>query len=232
MSSESNKKCFFRYPSGDYCKRWAQHGSHFCFNHQPQGASGPAPGVNRPTPDGWPSLHPHVRLAMPIDLFNLVRETLNGVRMGRVPPGQAMAISALCGWWLKLYEKLDQDARLHAMQAQILPTLVDAETAAREEQIARAEEQLGQQEDMEATLERIIRFGPQSVAVPGANGETAAAQPQDEQNNAAPVAAAAAGNGNGSPSHRPNGAPPAEAWPRQEADTRLKAAAAAKRGTG
>jgi len=231
MSSESNKKCFFRYPSGDYCKRWAQHGSHFCFNHQPQGASGPAAGVNRPTPDGWPSLHPHVRLAMPIDLFNLVRETLNGVRMGRVPRGQAADICALSHLWLKLYEKMDQDARLYAMQAQILPTLVDAETAAREEQIAKAEEQLGQQEELEATLERIIRFGPQSVAVPEGTRE-AGAQSEDEQSNAAPVAAAAAGNGNGSPNSRPNGAPPAEALPRREANTPLKAAAAIKGGSG
>ena len=67
MPNDLNTRCFFRYEDGSHCKRWAQRGSRFCYNHQPQGEAGPKRygyGSGHAAGD-WPQLHPHARLAMP-----------------------------------------------------------------------------------------------------------------------------------------------------------------------
>jgi len=176
MSQELNTKCFFRFDDGNYCKRWAQKGSRFCYNHQPQGLSGPGYGPgNGNCPGGWPMLHPQARLATPMDLFDMVRESLNALRMGSMSPAQAAGITSLSALWLKLYETLQHEERLQALNAQILPTLVDAESAAHQDRLERATAENNARIAREAELERIVQFGPSAVA--DASEESAAPAP-------------------------------------------------------
>ncbi len=148
-----NLKCLFRYDDGSYCKRWAQKGSRFCYNHQPQGLDGPG-GTD------WPSLHPFTRLATLSDLFDLLRESLNAARMGTMPTGQAASICSLATLWLKTYEKMEQSDRLYALTHQILPTLVDAESAAHAERLAAATAETERAAAFAAELDHIAAYGP------------------------------------------------------------------------
>jgi hypothetical protein len=157
-------KCCFQYDDGTFCKKWAKTGSRFCHNHQPQGASGPRPDGH--SLEGWPALHPFARLAMPADLFELVRETLNATRMGKVAPAQAHAIVALANVWLRIHEKLEHADRLYALDKQILPSLVDAESAAHAERVA------AQTAEGEHDQETAGRAEP-AVSVPLAAGRAA-----------------------------------------------------------
>lgn len=174
MANETNTKCFFRYDDGYYCKRWAQRGSRFCHAHQPQGLSGPGHGPgNGNCPGGWPMLHPFARLATPNDLFDLVRESLSALRMGSMTPAQAAGICSLSAMWLKLYEKLEHHERVQALNAQILPSLVDAESAAHLERVERATAETDRQAAIEAELNHIVQFGPR----PETDDPAAPAQP-------------------------------------------------------
>lgn len=158
--TEPNTRCFFRYDD-TYCKRWAQRGSRFCYNHQPQGEGGIGYGQGSGhSAEGWPQLHPHARLATPSDVFDLVRETLNATRLGTVTPGQAAAVSSLAALWLKLYEKLQAEERVYALSSQIIPTLVDAESAAHLERLQRHTAENNRAMALAAELDQIVRFGP------------------------------------------------------------------------
>lgn len=149
-------KCLFRYDDGSYCKRWAQKESRFCYNHQPQGLDGPYG-------NDWPVLHPFVRLAELTDLFDLVRETLNALRMGTMPPAQGAAIISGCNFWLKLYEKIEVGDRLSALRNQVLPTLVDAESALHAERLAASTEATARQRTIEAEMQQIVAHGPDAL---------------------------------------------------------------------
>lgn len=138
-------RCCFRYDDGNYCQAWAMRNSRFCNNHQPRGLNDPGT-YSR---DGWPMLHPIARLATPSDLFDLIRETLNAIRMGRITPSQAFAVSSVAGRWLEVYDKLEWEERLHALQEQILPSLVDAESAAHAEREAKLTAATQEQPDPE-----------------------------------------------------------------------------------
>jgi len=175
--AELNTKCFFRNDEGEFCKRWAQRGSRFCYNHQPQGEGGPGIGYGSGHSAGdWPQLHPHARLATLSDLFDLVRETLNATRMGTVTPGQAAAVGSLAALWLKLYEKLRHEERLYALSAQIIPTLVDAESAAELERVQRHSDENGHQMALEEKLDHIVRFGSPDAVVPSHPGSPDASE--------------------------------------------------------
>jgi hypothetical protein len=146
-------KCLFRYDDGSYCKRWAQKDSRFCYNHQPQGLDGPG-GTD------WPSLHPFTRLATLSDLFDLLRESLNAARMGTMPAAQAASICSLATLWLKTYEKMESADRIYALSHQILPTLVDAESAAHAERLAAATAETERAASFAAELDHIADYGP------------------------------------------------------------------------
>lgn len=154
-----NLKCLFRNDDGSYCKRWAQKGSRFCYNHQPQGLDGPG-GTD------WPSLHPFTRLATLSDLFDLLRESLNAARMGTMRTGQAASICSLATLWLKTYEKMEQSDRLYALTHQILPTLVDAESAAHAERLAAATAETERAAAFAAELDHIAAHGPSQLPAP------------------------------------------------------------------
>jgi len=120
-----SQKCYFQYDGSRFCKNWAQQGSRFCRNHQPPG----------PTDDtSHIGLHPYARLAMPRDVFHLVSESLNAVRLGSMTPAKAYAIGYLSTIWLKLHALMGYAAREDVLRHQILASLVDAESAARAEQ--------------------------------------------------------------------------------------------------
>jgi len=83
--SANSLKCYFRFPNGHYCDKWAKRGSRFCHHHQP-------------------AAHPHIdpydapsmaRLATKGDLFQFIRESLVAVRMGSITPSQGFAIAGM-----------------------------------------------------------------------------------------------------------------------------------------
>lgn len=148
-------RCIFRYDDGSYCKRWAKKDSRYCHAHRPPAFSSTQP--------GWPGLHPFTRLAAPSDLFDLLRESLNAARMGTMPPGQAASIATLSYAWLKAYERLSQYERVQAIDAQILPTLLDASSAAVAERLAVATEETERAADLIAELDHIAECGPEAA---------------------------------------------------------------------
>lgn len=124
-------KCYFRFPNGRYCDKWAKTGSRFCHHHQPK--AHPSPYL-----DATASL---ARLVTPEDLFLFIRESLNAVRMGALTPGQAYSIACLSDRWLKLHRQLDYGGRKRALQDQILASMLDSESAAAVEHEAALEEE-------------------------------------------------------------------------------------------
>lgn len=186
-----SSKCFFRYDNGSYCKRWAQKESRFCYNHRPQGLDGPF-GAD------WPSLHPFTRLGTLGDLFDFIRETLNALRMGTMPPAQGAAIISASNFWLKLYEKMEVGERLNALRNQVLPTLVDAESAAHAERLAASTETTDRQRQFAAEMQQIVAHGPGALHGESepALAETAPPSPDsqpDSQRDSQPVALLAKG---------------------------------------
>jgi hypothetical protein len=147
-------RCIFRYDDGSYCKRWAKKDSRYCHAHRPPAFRSAQP--------AWPGLHPFTRLAAPTDLFDLLRESLNAARMGTMPPGQAASIATLSYAWLKAYERLSQYERVQALEAQILPTLLDASSAAEAERLAAATDETERAADLIAELDHIAANGPEA----------------------------------------------------------------------
>ena len=118
-----NIRCVYESPcDGRLCKRWAMRGTNFCFHHQPR------PGAHA-VHDGA-SLHPLARLTTPEDVFDVLRETLNAARQGRISPGQAYAVGYLAQTLLKVRNEVSFFHRQEALYRQIIPTLVDEEGAA------------------------------------------------------------------------------------------------------
>ena len=109
-------KCMHRLHDGSFCKRWAAHDSRFCSHHQ--GSTAHLEYAEAP------ELHPLARLTTPEDIFDLLRETLNATRLGRMAPAQAYAIGYLVSQWRKSYQELGQRQRETAMYRQILPDLM------------------------------------------------------------------------------------------------------------
>ena len=110
------RKCLHRLPSGSFCKRWAAEGSQFCSHHVGSTA--------HLQHEEAMHLHPLARLTTPEDVFDLVRETLNAARLGRIPPGQAYSVCSLVREWRRLYQDLSFRQRESALHRQILPDLL------------------------------------------------------------------------------------------------------------
>ncbi|MGH9790168.1 MAG: hypothetical protein ACRD5W_03065, partial [Candidatus Acidiferrales bacterium] len=120
---------------------------------QPQGLDGPFGSQ-------WPTLHPFTRLATLGDLFEFTRETLNALRMGSMPPSQGATIISACNFWLKLYEKMQVGDRLSALRNQVLPTLVDAESAIHAERLEASTETTEGVRQLAAEMQQIVAQGP------------------------------------------------------------------------
>lgn len=113
-------KCAFQFADLRTCQRWANRGSRFCHNHQPP---------YRMSDDQYDRVHPLARLSTPDDVFNVIRESLNATRQGRISPGQAFAVDRLANTWLKFHDRVRTSDRDKVLYQQMLPSLVDAESA-------------------------------------------------------------------------------------------------------
>lgn len=233
--------CYFQYENGRFCKKFAMTGSRFCNNHQPPPALDPAAIPRRDAP-GSPvasQVHPHLRLASPSDLFDLVRETLHATRTGALTPSQAFAISSLCTVWLRVYEGMRAHQRLTALQQQILPSLVSAEAAAAAEHEARLKQDAIFRADTEpAPLDRRnpwaagLMAGPAPDAQSPDDGEghgfIRAAEDGQPGPSLLPQTYAESPGAQREPSHQPRNGAPQKSAPRQpvslrEAQAKLEA---------
>jgi len=113
------RKCLHRLSNGSFCKRWAAEGSQFCSHHVGSTA--------HLQHEEAMHLHPLARLTTPEDVFDLLRETLNAARLGRIPPGQAYAVGYLISRWREMYQDLSFRQRESALHRQILPDLLTEE---------------------------------------------------------------------------------------------------------
>jgi hypothetical protein len=95
-------RCTFRLDNGRFCRRWAHKGTLFCDHHTP---AEPAP---PPELEDDANLSPLERLTTHDDVFDVVRETLNAIRLGRVSPGRAYATGYFIDLWLRVRERMDK----------------------------------------------------------------------------------------------------------------------------
>lgn len=128
-----SNKCSYRLTSGRFCRRWANHGQGFCYVHQPDPAPQVIAGANLGVAryqENDVAVPPLSRLATPRDLFDVVRESINAVRLGRMAPAQAFAISALVSAWVRARNELKFDDRNRMLRQQMLPTLAEEDRLA------------------------------------------------------------------------------------------------------
>jgi len=112
--------CAHRFGDGTFCKRPAKGESRFCGHHQPFKATANSP-------EHHDEIHPLARLLEPKDVFNVVRETLNAVRQGRISPGQAYAVGYMIQVWLQASREVGYYERQSALESQFLPQVLEAE---------------------------------------------------------------------------------------------------------
>ena len=117
------KRCDFIHPNGKPCRRWTKQPSRFCYHHSPN----PSPRKRRVAAH----LHPLLRLTSPEDVFDVAREALNAVRLGRIAPGHAYALGYLVGVWLRVYKEVDIDQREEGLFRQLLAEHVEHDAAAK-----------------------------------------------------------------------------------------------------
>lgn len=127
-----SNKCSFRLADGRFCKRWALRGQGFCVVHQPDPPKDQH-GCSERYPEHDVSVPPLARLATPRDLFDVVRESINAVRLGRMSPGQAYAISALVSAWIHARKEVGYSDSRRVLRSQMLPALSEEERVAEDE---------------------------------------------------------------------------------------------------
>ncbi|MBI1737728.1 MAG: hypothetical protein HYR58_00585, partial [Acidobacteria bacterium] len=93
-----SQRCAHKHPGGSYCKRWASTGSPFCYRHQP-------PPEKPAELEDDANLSPLDRLNTHDDLFDVVRESLNAIRLGRLSPGRAYATGYFIDLWMRVRER-------------------------------------------------------------------------------------------------------------------------------
>ena len=117
-----SKRCKYVHPNGKHCRRWPQKDSQFCYHHTSRAeATEPAYG------DG---LHPLLRLTTYGDVFDVVRETLNAARLGRIRPSQVYAVGYMVQLWFRSYDNVMHRNREASLFRQMNPDLVDEESIA------------------------------------------------------------------------------------------------------
>lgn len=94
-------RCAFRLENGKFCRCWPLKGTLHCHNHTP---------TRRPAEpqDADENLSPLDRLNTHDDLFDVVRETLNAIRLGRVSPGRAYATGYFIDLWMRVRERMEK----------------------------------------------------------------------------------------------------------------------------
>jgi len=117
--------CAHRHPDGSFCKRWASKDSRLCYRHQPKDEYADE--------NKHDAVHPLARLATLADIFDVVRETLNAVRLGQISPGQAYATGYMVDHWLRIYDKMTFHEREKALESQMLPEALEEVVQAQRE---------------------------------------------------------------------------------------------------
>ncbi len=95
-------RCNFRLENGKFCRRWPIKGTRFCLGHTTVEAD---PASESQEID---NLSPLDRLNTHDDLFDVVRESLNAIRLGRMPPGRAYATGYFIDLWLRVRERMEK----------------------------------------------------------------------------------------------------------------------------
>jgi len=114
-----SKRCSYVHPNGKRCRRFPQEDSNYCYHHTSRWeATDPSQGED---------LHPLLRLATPGDLFDVVRETLNAARLGRIRPSQVYAVGYMAQLWHRFYNLTTFHSREAGLYRQMNPDLVDEE---------------------------------------------------------------------------------------------------------
>ena len=93
-------RCTFRLENGKFCRRWPIKGTRFCLGHT-KVESAPETGVEE-------DLSPLDRLNTHDDLFDVVRESLNAIRLGRLAPGRAYATGYFIDLWLRVRDRMEK----------------------------------------------------------------------------------------------------------------------------
>ena len=116
------KRCFYIHPNGKHCRRWPQEDSNYCYHHT---ARADAFDLTE-----GEDLHPLLRLTTPDDAFDVVRETLNAARLGRIRPSQVYAVGYMLQHWARFYNLTLCFRREAGLHRQLNPDLVDEEEVA------------------------------------------------------------------------------------------------------
>jgi hypothetical protein len=113
------KRCKYVHPNGKPCRRWPQEDSSYCYHHTTR--------YDAIEPSHGEDLHPLLRLTTPNDVFDVVRETLNAARLGRIRPSQVYAVGYMVQQWRDMYHMKMIDTRRAGLHRQMNPDLVDEE---------------------------------------------------------------------------------------------------------
>jgi hypothetical protein len=116
------KRCAFVHPNGKPCRRWPQEESKYCYHHTAR--------AEATEPSFGEDLHPLLRLTTPEDVFDVVRETLNAARLGRIRPSQVYAVGYMMQMWARFYAMAKYGERQAGLYRQMNPDLVDEEEIA------------------------------------------------------------------------------------------------------
>jgi len=116
------KRCQYVHPNGKPCRRFPQEDSKYCYHHTSRwDAIEPSEGKD---------LHPLLRLTTPDDMFDVIRETLNAARLGRIRPSQVYAVGYMAQLWHRFYRLATFYKREAGLYRQLNPDLVDEEEVA------------------------------------------------------------------------------------------------------
>lgn len=116
-------RCKAKNKQGDQCGAWAIHGSGYCFIHDPNQKEARALAVRK---GGQAIKKIKINLA-PVefsggvtDIVNLLAETINAVREGKMNTRKANTIGYLANFLLKALESGDLEERLEKIERVVL----------------------------------------------------------------------------------------------------------------
>lgn len=115
-------KCRFTKPDGESCNANALQNSNFCFNHDPNQqvaklVAVTKGGLNRKL---YKQYGEPYEIETPEDIKNLLAETINLVRTGKMPASQpANSIAYLCRCWLDANTSSEVEARIEAIEEKL-----------------------------------------------------------------------------------------------------------------